>query len=263
MPTQQYPYTTPSNYTYDTSKIEVVGGVARLKDLGGGTYATDEPTIQPASSLDPFGVESWDSFSETLGAGNQGSVEYQLSKDDGNSWYYWDGSMWAAATTQHNPASVISANIASFDPNPSKILYRAFLISDGTQAVEIDLNEILYTLMPTFPAITPAYDYEESISYEGVRITSYPNGMEQRISTVSAPRRQFNLKYPVLSSTDMDTLWNFYIQQEGPLKAFIFTDFRTSTQYIVRFGQKIMSRTLFSALLESTGLQLIEVIGEG
>jgi len=261
--TQQYPYDTPGNYSYDSGKIEVTAGVARLKDLGGGTYASDEPTIQPASGLDPFGVDTWDGFSETLGGGNQGSVEYQLSKDGGSSWYYWDGSIWAAATTQHNPAAAVNTNIGSFDANPDRILYRAFLISNGSQAVEIDLNEILYTLMPNFPGLTPEYDYEESIVYEGLKITQYPNGMEQRISTVSAPRRQFNLKFGILSSTEMDTLWAFYIQQSGQFKPFIFTSPRDSQQYIARFVNKAMSRTLFAYLLESTGLNLIEVIGEG
>ncbi len=263
MSAQQYTYDIPANYSFDGNKIEVVGGVARLKDLGGGTYAADKPTIQPVAALDPFGVETWDGFTETLGAGNQGSVEYQLSKDGGNSWYYWDGAIWAAATTQHNPASLINLNIGSFAAVPNKILYRGFLISNGTQQVEVDLNEISYTLMAGFPSIKPEFNYEESVVYEGIKITQYPNGTEQRISTVNSPRHQFNLKFGVLSSTDMDTLWDFYIQQSGQLKPFIFTSPRSNQQYITRFVSKVMSRTLFAYLLESTGLNLIEVIGEG
>lgn len=116
--------------------------------------------------------------------------------------------------------------------------------------------------LPIFPNLTAEYNYEESIVYEGLKITQYPNGMEQRVSTVSAPRRQFNLKFGVLSSSDMNTLWGFYIQQSGQLKPFIFTSPRDSQQYIARFVNKAMSRTLFAYLLESTGLSLIEVIEE-
>jgi hypothetical protein len=45
--TQNYPYTTPSNYTYDTDLIELVGGIARLKDqtptdaASGATYTSN------------------------------------------------------------------------------------------------------------------------------------------------------------------------------------------------------------------------------
>jgi hypothetical protein len=42
-------FDTPANYSYNGSLIEVVGGVARLVDLGGGTYSTAEPSIQLAS----------------------------------------------------------------------------------------------------------------------------------------------------------------------------------------------------------------------
>ncbi|MBI5789286.1 MAG: DUF2460 domain-containing protein [Candidatus Schekmanbacteria bacterium] len=260
MPNQQYPYDISGDYIFDAGKIEIANGIARLKDLGGEVYADDQPAIQPVAVLNPFGVDDWSGFSEILGAGNQGSVEYQLSKDGGLEWYYWDGAIWAAAVTQHNPASVIAAHIAGFDVNPNRITFRAFLISDGLQPVELDSNEIAYDLMAEFPGILPDYDYEESITYEGVKITQYPNGREQRISTVTSPRRQFNLKFGVLSSSDMDLLWNFYLQQAGQLKPFIFTSPRNGQQFIARFVNKIMSRTLFAYLLESTGVSLIEVI---
>ena len=264
MSTQQYPYTTAGNYTYDSAKIEVTGGVARLKDLGGGTYDTGKPTIQSSSILDPFGVKTWDGFTETLGGGNQGSVEYQLSKDQGNTWYYYDGSRWIATTTLSNPVATVNSNIDTFDAVPTDILYRALLISNGSQEVEIDLNEIVYTLLNSFPSnIDPDYDFQEGVSYPGVVVVPYPNGMEQRISTVSTPRRDFTLKFKVLTSSDMDTLWNFFIQQQSSVIPFIFTNIRDSQQYIVRFATSRMDRTLFAYQLESTGLKLIEVIGEG
>lgn len=120
--------------------------------------------------------------------------------------------------------------------------------------------------LPTFPKLAAECTFEESIVYEGLKITqdnSSP-GREQSnlVTTVSAPRRQFNLKFGVLSSADMNTLWSFYIQQSGQLKPFLFTSPRNGQQYTVRFTNKAMSRTLFVYLLESTGLNLIEVVGE-
>lgn len=114
--------------------------------------------------------------------------------------------------------------------------------------------------LPNFPGLTPEYDYEESIVYEGLKTTDTIH--KDRVAVVSIPRRQFNLKFGILSSTDMDTLWVFYIQQSGQFKPFIFTSPRDSQQYIARFVNKAMSRTLFVYLLEAVGLNLIEVIGE-
>lgn len=114
--------------------------------------------------------------------------------------------------------------------------------------------------MPNFPNLTAPYDYEESIVYKGLKTVDTID--PSNVTMVSAPRRQFNLKFGILSSTDTDTLWAFYIQQSGQLKPFIFTSPRDSQQYIARFVNKAMSRTLFAYLLESTGLNLIEVVGE-
>jgi uncharacterized protein (TIGR02217 family) len=116
--------------------------------------------------------------------------------------------------------------------------------------------------LETFPNLAVEYDFVEEVSYDDVIVSLYPNGREQRIRTVSASRRCFNLRFRLLSTSDMDGLYSFFMARHGSLEPFYFTNPRDSQTYIVRFNNSTMSRTLFTVLLESTGLSLIEVIGE-
>lgn len=114
------------------------------------TYVIDKPTIEPTDLLDPTGpgaVISWDTFLETLGGGNQGSVGYNLYKVDKANKYYWNGSVWVTggSSSNYNSAITVNANISSFDASPDKIGFIAYLISDGEQKTELDENQITYT----------------------------------------------------------------------------------------------------------------------
>jgi len=108
---------------------------------------SDKPTIKPTSSWEVSGLSAWFGYVESLGAGNEGSIGYQLSNDNGVNWRYWNGSAWAITTeVNYNSAAVVGAHISSFPITNGKILFRAFLISDGTQKVELDTIEITATV---------------------------------------------------------------------------------------------------------------------
>ena len=94
--TQDSSFTSSSEYVFNSSTIEVIGGAAQLKDNGG--YDKTKPAISPVASLIPSSLASWDSFSETA-TKNGGEVYYQLSNDNGTTWKYWNGSAWSTATT--------------------------------------------------------------------------------------------------------------------------------------------------------------------
>jgi hypothetical protein len=112
----------------------------------GGSYPTDSPSITPTSSYSSPGVISWDSFAETA-VKNGGEIYYQLSDDDGVTWQYWNGSIWAFATlpSEANTASTINSEIGSFDTSAGSILFRAYLESDGSQFVQLDDVTIGFT----------------------------------------------------------------------------------------------------------------------
>jgi hypothetical protein len=60
-------------------------------------YTTTSPTIIPTNSFD-FTGEELSSFTETLGINNTGTTTYQVSRNNGTDWYYYNGSAWAITT---------------------------------------------------------------------------------------------------------------------------------------------------------------------
>lgn len=109
-------------------------------------YSADKPAIQPVASLSPIGVTAWNSFTETA-TKNGGEIYYQLSNDDGATWQYWNGSGWATAVlaTDYNTATEVNTGIGSFDVSNGKIIWKAFLSSNGSQQVILDNIAIGYT----------------------------------------------------------------------------------------------------------------------
>ena len=102
-------------------------------------YPDDSPTIQPIASYQPVEITSWTAFSEVANK-NGGEIYYQLSDDDGTTWYWWDGGTWVAAvsSTDYNTATEVNNNISEFPVDNLRILFKAFLVGDGTQQVQLD-----------------------------------------------------------------------------------------------------------------------------
>ncbi len=113
-----------------------------------------------------------------------------------------------------------------------------------------------------FADVAPGHNFEVSVNFDDVAITLYPNGLEQRVGGVTVSRRQFKLSFPVLSTAELDDLWNFYISRHGTLYPLVFNSPHDGQRYLVRFSNKTLSRTIFAYFLESTGINLIEVLGE-
>lgn len=120
-------------------------------NLGIGTekekYYSDNPNIQPSTSWEIPTVSTWFGFNEILGEDNEGNIGYNISDDEGITWYYWNGINWISGGDKdhYNISTVIGANISSFSIITEKILLRAFLISNGIQQCELDENEIVAT----------------------------------------------------------------------------------------------------------------------
>ncbi len=109
------------------------------------SYSTDSPTISNSESFTPSAVASWTGFVETA-VKNGGEIYYQLSNDDGNTWQYWSGSAWSTATASStsNTANVVNSAIPYFDTTAKKLMFRAFLVSDGSQLVKLDNLDVTY-----------------------------------------------------------------------------------------------------------------------
>jgi hypothetical protein len=108
-------------------------------------YPTDNPTIQPAGSLQAVDILEWQTFVERADK-NGGEIYYQLSGDNGATWQYWTGNRWRQIQNprNYNTASEVNSQIKSFPANSQQLMFRAFLSSDGTQRVALDNVAIGY-----------------------------------------------------------------------------------------------------------------------
>lgn len=109
-------------------------------------YASDSPTLINTG----VAYDQLSGFSVTTTG--TGTVTFQLS-NNGSSWYYWNASSWAAASSsaQTNSGSVVNTNIAAFaTAYPAGTLYwRAFFNSDGSQSAAITALSLTHNSNPS------------------------------------------------------------------------------------------------------------------
>lgn len=116
------------------------------------SYSSNSPFIIPNTAISSATIGT---ISETQWTYNQGNITFQLSKDNGTTWYYFNGTSWVTTvwwTAQSNSSSIINANASSFNAiagGTNQIKWKAFLNSDGTQKVE--LEHILVDTDPPTP----------------------------------------------------------------------------------------------------------------
>lgn len=112
-------------------------------------YSKYAPNIYKTTGLDVSGITSFTGFSDSLGVNNEGSVEYQIATSTDSTpgtWsYYNNGWVPASSDSDRNTATTINTNISGLDTTGvNRVFVKAFLISDGTQQVEIDSITINY-----------------------------------------------------------------------------------------------------------------------
>ncbi len=104
-----------------------------------GNYPADQPDIYPVASFSVPQIDAWTSFTE-VATKNGGEIYYQLSDNEGSSWKFTNGIVWLPVTgsTDYNTASEINSSILAFPTTTAKIMFKAFLSSDGSQQVQLD-----------------------------------------------------------------------------------------------------------------------------
>ena len=128
------------------------------------SYPSDSPYIVPNN---PVNSNYFNSMNVTLGTYNEWNVTFQLSKDNGATWYYYNGATWvitALWTIQSNDVSTINTNIAWFNALSwtDQIKWKAFLNSNGAQKVEIEQIEIDY-FDATPPVISDSFPQNDDL----------------------------------------------------------------------------------------------------
>jgi len=80
---------------------------------------------------------------------------------------------------------------------------------------EIDTNDL-------FP-LTPHYSYTDSIRLRSV-ISRFESGTEQRKQMWTRPLKQYQVRFNPLSDAEINQLWRFFLDHNGPVKSFLFLD---------------------------------------
>jgi hypothetical protein len=143
------------NYLYTTVYLQNALQIIQVN----GRYTTN-PTIINTTSI----AYTWalSTITETPGASHSGTLKYQLSKNGGTTWYWFNGTSWVTTTwgyTNSSTMAQIQANIATFDalPGTGNLKIKTFLNSNGTQRSEIDQITIDTITDSIAPVISSAF----------------------------------------------------------------------------------------------------------
>ena len=127
-------------------------------------YPDTDPFIIPKTPTLSNGLQS---MSVTLWEFNEWRIHFQLSKDNGTTWYYHNGTSWQTTTAWINEANnVVEINAALNDfnilPGTGEIVWKVFMESKGAEKVEID-EIILSPLDTTPPTVSSSFPLEWSL----------------------------------------------------------------------------------------------------
>lgn len=122
-----------------------------------GAFDAAGPELSPNSF---FSANRLDSFTESLGSKNQGEIKYQVSRDGGSTWHYWNGAAWTptvGGAGDANTLADLNAHLPSFGnsggppASSGNMKFKAYFVSDGKQRTEIDNLDLNYTVDVTPP----------------------------------------------------------------------------------------------------------------
>lgn len=101
---------------------------------------------QPAAILQGPAYTNLNSFTEIVGPNHSGWIYYQLSPDNGTTWYYHDGTTWTLASGQMNVGADVATHIGAFasEAGTGTLKIRAQFVSTGTEQVELDEVRVNY-----------------------------------------------------------------------------------------------------------------------
>ncbi|RJO61915.1 DUF2341 domain-containing protein [candidate division WS5 bacterium] len=183
-----------------------------------GYYYNDYPTIQNQGGGNGFPVDFVSAIDFTTGG--TGSVRFQVSPDNGTTWYWYTGGVWtetSAGYTEANTESQIETGqpIQNFHPSLfgqsySYFRWRAYFVSDGTQQPTLTNVSITYqvdTTAPDNPVIGGVTCYES----DGGAVWVY--NPAQLWHNYSAPK--FDWTPPSdTGNPDASGVWRYYAKRD-------------------------------------------------
>ena len=152
---------TSGELSFDSTLVEVSGGLVRLKDLGGSTYSQANPTVETQHRIM---ATSLSAFANSVTTPGTSAIKYQLLINDVAYYYDTGTSLWTAATganySESNTAAQINSNLSTLFSQLSitQSIYlrvRAFLHSAGSDQCSITTNTWTYGMSYLAPATIP------------------------------------------------------------------------------------------------------------
>ncbi len=110
-------------------------------------YEFDLGTVVTPTFVAPYAVDRWTAFLETADVNAGSWLRYQLSDDDGQTWYYFDGDDWLATTThdEASPGWQVHYAMGLFPVASNRLTVKAILGSDdGSQSPQLDELRVMY-----------------------------------------------------------------------------------------------------------------------
>ena len=157
-------------FTYPTPTIDDVGAEES-------PFASDKPWV----ALTSENVQSFSSLSSFIETAqkNGGEIYYQLSNDGGSSWRYWGGTSWdTAGPDDYATAELIHENITSFPTGDGTVLFKAFLVSDGSAQILLDNIQIAYLVDLQVTDIDPSSGYNDTPTSIEISGENFKEGAE-------------------------------------------------------------------------------------
>ena len=134
-----------------------------------------EGYVYAKESLSIDNLEKWNDFVEIADVGT-GSINYQISLNNGTDWLYWDGSQWSVAQDSNvNTSLELSEHIKDIDSSNNSLLVKAIL-SDSCEGdvklldmgISYDVKKLLIS-QKRLDSLTPDSG-DQVLSSEGISL---------------------------------------------------------------------------------------------
>jgi len=128
-----------AEYVFDSSRIKIKDGMAiyNFQTKNSTNVKMSLSSIHPVNSLKASNIIRWTGFTENADK-KSGNIYYQLSDDNGQTWYYWNGSAWSEAGEQnYNGAATINNQIKKFPPEKGQIKFKAFFNNNFPEQIKL------------------------------------------------------------------------------------------------------------------------------
>ncbi len=178
-------------------------------------YDVNKPYVTSLTGVD---YTSLVSFSENLSADNLGTMQYQIS-NNGQNWYYWDGTGWVytdGGFNNSNTAADVSANITAFGNkfSPGSLYIKVFLNTDDyTLKASLDSVSVEFVndgnVAPQITSITPDHGPTSGgteVKIEGSNFLGGTDGAYEREVTIPYAVGTTSKKYKVIFTLDTGSL---------------------------------------------------------